>query len=64
MKVGCQSGGTSEENLMLKSRCGVYNIDGDAPATVPGKGWDLEDSLRKRKLVRSMASAWMLITGH
>ncbi|MBK8512602.1 MAG: mannonate dehydratase [Saprospiraceae bacterium] len=49
MKVGCQSGGTSEENLMLKSRCGVYNIDGDAPATVPGKGWDLEDSLRKKE---------------
>ncbi len=49
MKVGCQSGGTSEENLMLKSRCGVYNIDGDAPKPIQGKGWDLEDSLRKKE---------------
>jgi mannonate dehydratase len=48
MKVGCQSGGTSDENLELKGRCGVYNIDGGSPKFVPGKGWDLEDSYRKR----------------
>lgn len=49
MKVGCQSGGTTTENLELKSRCGVYNIDGNWPKTIPGKGWDLEDSLKKRE---------------
>jgi mannonate dehydratase len=48
MKVGCQSGGTTEENLAFKARHGVYNIDGGMPKFVPGKGWDLEDSLRKR----------------
>ncbi|AKP53439.1 mannonate dehydratase [Cyclobacterium amurskyense] len=49
MKVGCQSGGTSEENLAFKARHGVYNMDGGMPKFVPGKGWDLEDSLRKRE---------------
>ena len=49
MKVGCQSGGTTTENLELKSRCGVYNIDGNWQKTIPGKGWDLEDSLKKRE---------------
>ncbi len=48
MKVGCQSGGTTKENLELKGRCGVYNIDGGSPNIIPGKGWDLEDSLAKR----------------
>ncbi|WAC14032.1 mannonate dehydratase [Dyadobacter pollutisoli] len=49
MKVGCQSGGTSIENLEFKARHGVYNLDGGAPKTIPGKGWDLEDSLRKKE---------------
>ncbi|GAB2799396.1 mannonate dehydratase [Rhabdobacter roseus] len=49
MKVGCQSGGTSVENLEFKARHGVYNLDGGAPRIIPGKGWDLEDSLRKRE---------------
>jgi mannonate dehydratase len=43
MKVGCQSGGTSTENLEFKARHGVFNLDGGAPTTIPGKGWDLED---------------------
>ncbi len=38
MKVGCQSGGTTEENLQLKGRCGVYNIDGGSPKYIPGVG--------------------------
>lgn len=49
MKVGCQSGGTTVENLEFKARHGVYNIDGGAPKYIPGKGWDLEESLRKRE---------------
>jgi len=49
MRVGCQSGGTSIENLEFKARHGVFNIDGGAPKIIPGKGWDLEDSLRKRE---------------
>lgn len=48
MKVGCQSGGTSEENLAFKARHGVFNMDGGMPKFIEGKGWDLEDSLRKR----------------
>jgi mannonate dehydratase len=48
MKVGCQLGGTSDENLQFKARHGVFNIDGGAPKVIDGKGWDLEDSLRKR----------------
>ncbi|RDB05233.1 mannonate dehydratase [Runella aurantiaca] len=48
MKVGCQSGGTSVENLEFKARHGVFNIDGGSPKIIPGKGWDLEDSLAKR----------------
>ena len=31
MKVGCQSGGTTKENLEFKARHGVYNLDGGAP---------------------------------
>ena len=49
MKVGCQSGGTTIENLEFKARHGVYNIDGGAPKYIPGKGWDMEDSMRKRE---------------
>ena len=49
MKVGCQSGGTTIENLEFKGRCGVFNIDGGAPNIIPGKGWDLDDSMRKRE---------------
>lgn len=49
MKVGCQFGGTSKENLEFKARHGVFNIDGGAPKTIAGKGWDLEDSLAKRE---------------
>jgi mannonate dehydratase len=49
MKVGCQTGGTTDRNLQLKARHGVFNIDGGMPNYIPGKGWDLEDSLRKRE---------------
>lgn len=49
MKVGCQSGGTSVENLEFKARHGVFNIDGGAPKVIPGKGWDLDDSMQKRE---------------
>lgn len=49
MKVGCQSGGTSKENLEFKARHGVYNLDGGAPKTIEGVGWDLEDSLAKKE---------------
>ena len=36
MKVVCQSGGTSIENLEFKARHGVYNLDGGAPKTIAG----------------------------
>lgn len=49
MKVGCQSGGTTKENLEFKARHGVYNLDGGAPKYIKGKGWDLDDSMRKRE---------------
>lgn len=49
MQVGCQSGGTSVSNLEFKARHGVYNIDGGTPKTIPGKGWDLTDSLDKKE---------------
>ncbi len=49
MKVGCQSGGTSIENLEFKARHGVYNMDGGSPKTIAGKGWDLDDSLKKKE---------------
>ena len=49
MKVGCQSGGTTEENLSFKARHGVYNLDGGSPKTIVGKGWDLADSLAKKE---------------
>lgn len=49
MKVGCQSGGTTKENLEFKARCGVYHIDGGAPKMIEGVGWDLSDSLAKKE---------------
>ena len=49
MHVGCQSGGTSKENLEFKTRHGVYHIDGGAPRTIEGVGWDLDDSLAKKE---------------
>ncbi len=49
MKVGCQSGGTSKENLEFKARHGVFNIDGGSPKMIKGVGWDLEDSLAKKE---------------
>jgi mannonate dehydratase len=49
MKVGCQSGGTTKENLEFKARHGVFNIDGGSPKFVPGVGWDLQDSLQKKE---------------
>jgi mannonate dehydratase len=49
MKVGCQSGGTTTENLEFKARHGVFNIDGGSPKFIKGTGWDLEDSLAKKE---------------
>ena len=49
MKVGCQSGGTTKENLEFKARHGVFNIDGGAPKYIKGKGWDLDESMKKRE---------------
>lgn len=49
MKVGCQQGGTSKENLEFLARHGVFNMDGGAPKVIPDVGWDLDDSLAKRE---------------
>ena len=49
MKVGCQSGGTTKENLEFKARHGVFNLDGGAPREIKGVGWDLQDSLAKKE---------------
>ncbi len=49
MKVGCQSGGTTTENLEFKARHGVFNIDGGSPKFIKGVGWDLADSLAKKE---------------
>lgn len=49
MKVGCQHGGTGKENLEFLARHGVFHIDGGSPKMIPGKGWDLEDSLAKKE---------------
>lgn len=46
MKLGCQSGGSSEDNLAFKARHGVYHLDPGQPRIIDGVGWDLEDSLR------------------
>lgn len=50
MKVGCQAGDTTPENLEFKARHGVFNIDGGSPKYINGVGWDLEDSLAKREI--------------
>jgi mannonate dehydratase len=49
MKVGCQSGSTSDKDLEFKARHGVFNIDGGSPDYIPGVGWDLQDSLKKKE---------------
>jgi mannonate dehydratase len=49
MKVGCQTGGTTKENLEFKARHGVFNLDGGAPKEIKGVGWDLQDSLAKKE---------------
>jgi mannonate dehydratase len=49
MKLGCQYGSVTEENLSFKARHGVFYIDGDMPKFLEGKGWDLEDSFRKKE---------------
>ncbi len=49
MKVGCQYGGTTVENLEFKARCGVFNLNGGWPKFIPGVGWDLADSLAKKE---------------
>jgi len=49
MKVGCQSGGTSKENLEFKARHGVFHIDGGAPQMIDGVGWDLADSIAMKE---------------
>jgi mannonate dehydratase len=49
MKVGCQSGGTTTENLEFKARHGVFNIDGGSPKFIKSVGWDPEDSFAKKE---------------
>jgi len=49
MKVGCQSGGTTKQNLEFKARHGVFNIDGGSPKYIKGVGWDLQDSMAKKE---------------
>jgi len=49
MKVGCQRGGTSIENLEFLARHGVFNMDAGSPKFIEGVGWDLEDSLAKKE---------------
>jgi len=49
MKVGCQHGGTTRENLEFLARHGVFNMDGGSPKVVEGVGWDLDDSMAKRE---------------
>ena len=46
MKVGCQSGGTTVENLEFKARHGVFNIDGGAPKYIEGVGWSAQKNSR------------------
>ncbi len=48
MKVGCQHGGTSKENLEFLARHGVFNMDAGAPKLIKGVGWDLDDSFAMR----------------
>ena len=49
MKVGCQHGGTGKQNLEFLARHGVFNMDGGEPKTIPGVGWDVNDSLAKKE---------------
>jgi mannonate dehydratase len=49
MQIGCQLGDTSIENLEFKARHGVFNIDGGAPKTIKGKGWDIDDAMRQKE---------------
>lgn len=49
MKVGCQHGGTTKENLEFLARHGVFHMDGGSPKFIEGVGWDLEDSMAKRE---------------
>ena len=49
MKVGCQHGGTTTENLEFLARHGVFNMDAGSPKFIEGVGWDLDDSLAKRE---------------
>ncbi|MDP6049386.1 MAG: mannonate dehydratase [Candidatus Bathyarchaeota archaeon] len=49
MKVGSQQGGITLKNLEFWARHGVFHVDGGAPKTIPGVGWDLEDSLAKKE---------------
>jgi mannonate dehydratase len=49
MKVGCQHGGTTKENLEYLARHGVFNMDGGSPKVIEGVGWDLDDSMAKRE---------------
>lgn len=53
MKVGCQHGGTTKENLEFLARHGVFNIDGGEPRFIEGVGWDLNDSLAKKEACNS-----------
>ena len=50
MKVGCQHGGTGKQNLEFLARHGVFNMDGGAPKTLKGVGWDLDDAIVKKGL--------------
>ncbi|MEX2574476.1 MAG: mannonate dehydratase [Balneolaceae bacterium] len=45
MKLGCQYGDASEENLAFKARHGVYHFDPGRPREIEGVGWDLDHSL-------------------
>lgn len=49
MKVGSQKGGINKKTLEFWARQGVFHVDGGAPKTIPGVGWDLEDSLAKKE---------------
>jgi len=46
MKLGCQSGPASRENLEFKARHGVFHFDPGQPERIEGVGWNLDDSLR------------------
>ena len=56
MKVGCQSGGTTVENLEFKARHGVYNLDGGTPKEIPGMAGTSRIHSGKKKPVKNMAS--------